>query len=68
VRFEDPTGVYLSPNSSTPTGFTLVAGSSNQFIAVGSSVLPIVAYQFTLNAPSSSGAKVNFVALQAGIG
>jgi hypothetical protein len=41
--------------------------AANQFIAVGS-VVPIVAYQFTLNAPSSSGAKVNFVALQAGIG
>ena len=51
-----------------PTGFTLLAGSSNQVISVPSSMLPIAGYQFTLNAPSSAGAKVNFVALQAGIG
>jgi hypothetical protein len=68
VTFEDPTGVYPSPNSSAPTGFTLLAGSSNQVIAVPSSMLAIAAYQFTLNAPSSTGAKVNFIAMQAGIG
>jgi hypothetical protein len=28
----------------------------------------IAGYRFTLNAPSSVGAKVNFTALQAGIG
>jgi hypothetical protein len=63
-----PTGVYPSPNSSMPTGFTLLAGSNNQVIAAPSSMLPIDRYQFTLNAPSSAGAKVNFVALQADIG
>jgi hypothetical protein len=31
-------------------------------------MLPIAGYQFSLNAPSSAGAKVNFIALQAGIG
>ena len=68
VTFEDPSGVYPSPNSSAPTGFTLLAGSSNQFVTVGASMLPIAGYQFSLNAPSSAGAKVNFIALQAGIG
>jgi hypothetical protein len=66
--YEDPSGTFASPNSSAPTGFTLLAGSSNQVIAVGSSMLPIAGYQFTLNAPSSAGAKVTFIALQAGIG
>jgi hypothetical protein len=68
VCFEDPSGVYPSPNSSAPTGFTLLAGSSNQFISVGASIAPIAGYQFALNVPSSVGAKVTFVALQAGIG
>ncbi|WMT79388.1 hypothetical protein [Bradyrhizobium sp. Ash2021] len=36
------------PNSSLPTAFTVLTGSSNEV---------------TLNAPSSAGAKVNFVAL-----
>jgi hypothetical protein len=31
-------------------------------------MLPIAGFQFTLNAPSSAGAKVNFIMLQAGIG
>jgi hypothetical protein len=30
-------------------------------------MLPIAGYQFSLNAPSSAGAKVNFVAVQSGI-
>ena len=30
VTFEDPSGVYPSPISSAPTGFTILAGSSNQ--------------------------------------
>jgi hypothetical protein len=68
VTFEDPTGVFPSPNSSAPTGFMLLAGSSNQFVTVGASMLPIAGYQFSLNAPSSAGAKVNFIALQSGIG
>jgi hypothetical protein len=37
--YEDPSGTFPSPNSSAPTGFTLLAGSSNQFVAVPSSVL-----------------------------
>ena len=55
------------PNSSLPTAFTAHIGSSNQFV-IGTSVLPIVGYQFSLNAPLSAGAKINFVALQSGIG
>jgi hypothetical protein len=51
-----------------PTGFTLLAGSSNQFVTVGTSMLPIAGYQFSLNAPSSVGASVSMVALQAGVG
>jgi hypothetical protein len=39
VTFEDPSGVYPSPISSAPTGFTILAGSSNQFVTVGSSML-----------------------------
>jgi hypothetical protein len=31
-------------------------------------MLPIAGYQFSLNAPSSVGASVSFVALQAGVG
>ena len=55
------------PNSSLPTAFTVLTGSSNQFV-IGTSMQPIAAYQFTLNVPSSAGAQVNFVALQSGIG
>ena len=68
VTDEDPSGVYPSPVSSTPTAFTLLAGSSNQFITVGTSMLPIAGFQFALNAPSSVGANVTLVALQAGVG
>jgi hypothetical protein len=50
-----------------PTAFTVLTGSSNQFV-IGTSVLPIAGYQFSLDAPSSAGHKVNFVALQSGIG
>jgi hypothetical protein len=38
-----PAHVYPSPRSSTPTGFTLLTGSSNQFITVGVSMSPIAA-------------------------
>jgi hypothetical protein len=31
-------------------------------------MLPIAGYQFSLNAPSSVGTKVNFVAMRSGIG
>ena len=44
VTYEDASGVFRSPRSSTPTGFTLLAGSSNQFITVGTSMLPIAGY------------------------
>lgn len=68
VCYEDPTGVYPSPNSSAPTAFTLLAGSANVSIGVPSSLGPIAGYQFALNVPSSAGATVTFVELQAGIG
>lgn len=68
VTYEDPTGVYPSPVSSSPTAFTLLAGSSNQFITLGASMLPIAGYRVSLNAPSSVGAAGTMVALQAGIG
>lgn len=64
---EDPTGVFPSPNSSTPTAFTLATGSSNTFVTLGSSSVPIAAYRCTINTQSSAGAIVNFIALQAGI-
>lgn len=68
VTFEDPSGTFPSPNSSAPTGFTILSGSSNQFVTLGASSVPIAGYQFSLNVPSSAGAKVNFIALQSGIG
>jgi hypothetical protein len=37
------------------------------FPALGASMVPIAGYQFALNSPSSVRAKVNFIALQAGI-
>jgi hypothetical protein len=46
----------------------LLAGSSNQFITVGTTMSPTAGYQFSLNAPSSDGASVSFFALQAGVG
>src|SRR3954465_5367697 len=65
---EDPTGVYPNPNSSTPTPFTIFTGSSNIYVSLGTSGVPIAAYQFTLNTQSSAGAKVTLVTLQSGIG
>jgi hypothetical protein len=67
VTYEDPTGVFPSPRSSTPPRHA-AGRSSNQFITVGTSMLPIAGYQFSLNAPSSAGASVTFVELQAGVG
>jgi hypothetical protein len=43
-------GTYPTPVSSSPTAFTLLAGSSNQVITVGASMLPIAGYRFWLNA------------------
>jgi hypothetical protein len=66
VALEDPTNTYPSPNSSLPTAFTILTGSSNQ--VTGLTSLPIAAYRLTLNAPSSAGAKVTLATLQSGIG
>lgn len=72
VTFEDPSGVYPSPRSSSPTAFTILTGSSNQFISLnsGSSIapLPIAGYRFNFNVPSSAGATATMVVNQAGIG
>lgn len=73
ATLEDPTAVYPSPISSAPTPFTIFTGSSNATFSLGSSVTapltePIAAYQFTLNAQSSVGAKVTLITLQSGIG
>jgi hypothetical protein len=72
VAFEDPTNVFPSPNSSLPTAFTLLTGSSNQSVGIGmgstTGVCEIAAYRITLNAPSSAGAKVMLVCNQAGVG
>jgi len=68
VAFEDPQNVFPSANSSLPTAFTVLTGSSNQFVSLGTSAVPIAAYRITLNAPSSAGAKVTLAAMQAGIG
>jgi hypothetical protein len=68
VALEDPQNVYPSPNSSLPTPFTILTGSSNQFVTLGASAVPIAAYRITLNAPSSAGAKITLVSMQAGIG
>jgi hypothetical protein len=65
---EDPTGVFPNPNSSTPTAFTIATGSSNIYISLGTTALPIGAYQFTLNTQSSAAAKVTLVTMQSGIG
>jgi hypothetical protein len=66
VAFEDPINTY--PNSSTPTSFTVLTGSSNQFVSLGTSAVPIAAYRFNFNVPSSAGAKATLVMNQAGIG
>jgi hypothetical protein len=50
--------VYPSPNSSLPTAFTVLTGSSNQFVTLGASAVPIAAYRLTLNAPSRLAAHV----------
>ena len=38
VTSEDASGVYPSQNSSAPTAFTILAGSSNQFVTVRTSM------------------------------
>jgi hypothetical protein len=67
LTYEDPTGVYPNPRSSTPTAFPLLTGScSAAFIAVTSSFRPFAGWQPVLN--TSSGGTVTFIYLQAGIG
>lgn len=68
VCYEDPSGVYPNPNSSAPTPFTILTGSSNQVITVSGSLAPIAGYRLTLNVPSSAGAKVTLASVQASIG
>jgi hypothetical protein len=52
----------------TPNTRAAHAVLSNLVASVGSSLAPIARYRFSLNAPSSAGASVTFVALQAGVG
>ena len=67
LSYEDVTGVYPNPRSSTPTAFNLLTGScSAAFIAVTSSLRPFAGWQPVLN--TSSGGTVTFIYLQAGIG
>jgi hypothetical protein len=70
ATLEDPTGVYPNPNSSAPTTFTLVTASSTAAtpLVTGLTSLAIAAWRLTVNTPSSAGAKVTLVGLQAGIG
>lgn len=80
LAFEDPTGVYPSPNANGGvvlpssvyqagiTSFQLTAfttGQTNQFLSVPSSFLPFVAWQAVVN---TAGGKITFVMNQAGIG
>jgi hypothetical protein len=66
--YEDPTGVFPSPNSSAPTAFALVTGgSSNQVATVGTSLKPFTGYQFQLTS-ASTGGKIVFCVNQSGIG
>jgi hypothetical protein len=71
VTIEDPTGTFPNPNSSAPTGFTVMTGSSNQFFGIPSSFgnsVAIAGFRFTLNTQSSAGAKVTLASIQSGIG
>jgi hypothetical protein len=68
ITFEDPSGVNPSPRSSAPTAFTVLTGSSNQFVTLGTSAVPITGYRFNFNVPSSAGATATLVVNQAGVG
>jgi hypothetical protein len=46
----------------------LLGADIHQSIAVGSRMLPTARFQFSLNAPSSADARVNFIALHSGMG
>jgi hypothetical protein len=59
--------------STAPTAFTLLTGSSNQFVSIGrgstAGHTAIAGYRFfNLNAPSSAGASATLVVNQSGIG
>jgi hypothetical protein len=66
VTYEDPTRVFPNPNSTSPTAFTVLAGSSNQVINLPSSMKPIAAWMATVN--STLGNTITFVSMQSGIG
>jgi hypothetical protein len=66
--YEDPTGVYPSPNSSAPTAFNLVSSGATSQVVVPSSFKPFAGYRYSLNVVSSVGGKVVFIYLQAGVG
>jgi hypothetical protein len=67
LTYEDISGTYPNPRSSTPTAFSLLTGScSAAFIAVTSSLRPFAGWQPVLG--TSSGGSVTFVFNQAGIG
>jgi hypothetical protein len=72
ICFEDPSYTYKSPISSAPTPFTILTGSSNQFISLapGSSLYPapIAGYRLNCNVPSQAGASITLVMNQSGIG
>jgi hypothetical protein len=70
ATLEDPTLTYPNPQSSSPTTFTLATASSTAAapLVIGISSIAIAAWRLTLNAPSSVGARVTAVAVQAGIG
>jgi len=68
LAFEDPTGVFPNPNSSSPTAFSLISSGSSSQVVVPSSLSPFAAYRFTMNVTSSVGAKTTLCFMQAGIG
>jgi hypothetical protein len=68
LTYEDPTGVYPNPNSSSPTAFSLISSGSSSQVIVPSSFKPFAGYRYTVNTVSSVGGKVQFIYLQAGIG
>ena len=67
---EDPTLTFANPNSSIPTTFTLATASSTAAtpLVTGITSIAFAAWRLTVNTPSSAGAKVTLVGLQAGIG
>jgi hypothetical protein len=69
ATLEDPTLSYPNPNSSTPTTFTLATASSTAAtpLVTGITSIAIAAWRLTVNTPSSAGAKVTLIGLQAGI-